>query len=67
MPVQDQLPMAALDDGGTRVLRALYFTSVSQIDASLAELFASVKRAGMWEKTLVVVTLCWFEVAASTG
>lgn len=56
MPVQDKLPMEALDDAGTRVLRALYFACISQVDASLAELFAAVKRSGAWEKTLVVVT-----------
>jgi arylsulfatase A-like enzyme len=56
MPVQDALPMESLDDDGTRTLRALYFASICEVDDCLGRLFASLRRTGVWDRTLVVVT-----------
>jgi arylsulfatase A-like enzyme len=56
MPVQDKLPMAGLDDEGSRLLRATYYGLVQQVDAELGRLFAALKKSGAWDETLVIVT-----------
>jgi arylsulfatase A-like enzyme len=55
-PVQDKLPMSLVDDEATAQLRALYYGSVAECDDAIGRIVASLKAAGQYEDTLILLT-----------
>lgn len=55
-PVQDGLPMTGIDDAAVARLRAAYYGSVTECDAMIGRLLQSLKAAGVFDQTLIVLT-----------
>jgi arylsulfatase A-like enzyme len=47
---------APADEGAMRRLRAQYYGMISEVDAQLGRLWATLRELGMWDDTVVIVT-----------
>jgi arylsulfatase A-like enzyme len=49
-------PVATWSDEDFRIIRAIYWGMIAEVDAQLGRLFGALKASGQWEDTLVVFT-----------
>ncbi len=58
---------APADEAGVRHLRAQYYGMISEVDAQLARLWATLRELDMWDDTMIVVTADHAEMAGDHG
>jgi arylsulfatase A-like enzyme len=56
LPEQKRPILGTLDDAALRQLRATYYGMISQVDDELGRLFNALRRSGVYDNTLIVVT-----------
>ena len=44
------------DEGALRTIAAVYYGMISEVDAQLGRMFRAIKRAGMWDETIIIFT-----------
>ena len=58
---------APTDEAGQRELLAQYYGMISEVDAQLARLWATLRELDMWDDTLIIVTADHAELAGDHG
>jgi arylsulfatase A-like enzyme len=55
-PIQEDVPLANLDERAWRQLTATYLGLITEVDDTLGRLFAAMKSLGLYHNTFIVVT-----------
>lgn len=49
-------PLADLGDSDLRRIRAVYYGSITEVDAQIGRLLENVRSSGLWENTVIILT-----------